>query len=200
MSSRDVRRDSNASNLTRTTSIHTIDSFRNSIVSLQHLAETDPEALDAIVQIYAAPTSSSSTPFLATPGVASSSTTLSTTSSGDQVDPAANPKEDSETALLPPEPETSSASVTESIRSSTQSPVAPPLQRSAPSSSSQLRSHHRTSRRATKLADRLGTTRGEVWTILLDDLQTAIEEEDSLDDEERREVLGGVSRLREGFA
>ena len=36
--------------------------------------------------------------------------------------------------------------------------------------------------------------------MLLDDLETAIAEEEGIDEEERQEVLGRVSRLREAAA
>lgn len=197
----------------------TIDSFRNSIVSLQHLAENDPEALEeAIAEVYAA--AASSTPVVA-PGSASRGSlgeheTSTTNGAGwaaeGDIAPAAiktDPSErvDSEVdrraacapihdegpTTIPPLSERSSTSSTSSSSSTTH----PQARGTATTTSS---SHRRTSRRATKLADRLGTTRGEVWSILLDDLQSAIEEEETLDEEERREVLGGVERLREGFA
>lgn len=36
----------------------------------------------------------------------------------------------------------------------------------------------------------------QVWGTLLDDLEEAIGEEEGIDEEERMEVLGGVSKLR----
>ncbi|BGP13208.1 hypothetical protein JCM10213_000213 [Rhodosporidiobolus nylandii] len=51
-------------------------------------------------------------------------------------------------------------------------------------------------RRAQKLAGFFGTTRGEVWQMLLNDIQASIEDDLTLDEDEREEVLSGVERLR----
>ena len=50
-------------------------------------------------------------------------------------------------------------------------------------------------KKAAKLASFFGTSRGEVWGLLLDDLEASIAEEE-MTEEEREEVLGGVAKLR----
>ncbi|KAK4699445.1 hypothetical protein P7C70_g6816, partial [Phenoliferia sp. Uapishka_3] len=62
--------------------------------------------------------------------------------------------------------------------------------------SSSSEGHRRTVQKAQKLASFFGTSRGEVWTMLLDDLEAAIVDEEDVDEDERREVLDGVSKLR----
>ena len=54
----------------------------------------------------------------------------------------------------------------------------------------------RTIKKAAKLASFFGTSRGEVWGLLLDDLEASIAEEEGMDEEEREDALGGVARLR----
>ncbi|GAA5996941.1 uncharacterized protein JCM10292_006099 [Rhodotorula paludigena] len=65
------------------------------------------------------------------------------------------------------------------------------MQRSASASS------HRAVRQAQKLSNFFGTTRGEVWRMLLNDIEASIVDDESLDDEERAEVLSGLERLRQ---
>ncbi|GAA5877598.1 hypothetical protein JCM1840_005853 [Sporobolomyces johnsonii] len=79
--------------------------------------------------------------------------------------------------------------------------LAPPLARSLSASSSAAAAAHLASvRKAQKLSSFFGTTRGEVWHRLLDDIALAIEEDEGLDEDERRECLVGVERLRVGAA
>lgn len=51
-------------------------------------------------------------------------------------------------------------------------------------------------RRAHKLAKVFGTTRGEVFNKVLDDIEADMNEDEELDEEERRDVLGNVAALR----
>ncbi|KAK4046007.1 hypothetical protein OIV83_006442 [Microbotryomycetes sp. JL201] len=53
-----------------------------------------------------------------------------------------------------------------------------------------------TSKRATKIAQLLGTTRGQVWQALLDDLDFAVREDQELEPEEQLEILQSVAKLR----
>jgi nitrogenase molybdenum-iron protein alpha/beta subunit len=53
-------------------------------------------------------------------------------------------------------------------------------------------------RKAQKLSSFFGTTKGEVWKRLLDDIAGAVAEDEELEDEERREVLESLEKLREG--
>lgn len=66
-------------------------------------------------------------------------------------------------------------------------------------SSEDLPSSHAASvRKAQKLSSFFGTTKGEVWKRLLDDIGVAVEEDEALEEEERKEVLESLERLREG--
>ncbi|ORY55549.1 hypothetical protein BCR35DRAFT_310051 [Leucosporidium creatinivorum] len=207
---RDTRRDSDASVLTRATSTRTIDSYRNSIASLQHLVEADPEALDAIVEIYADTARAASTDELGGPAIGESSARTEESTpekEGSEVELTEATRKAEDSSPPPPIPSTTTTAPTPLLPSSSSpelppSPTPPPPSAAAvsltrPRSLNAPHSHSRTSRRATKLSQFFGTTRGEVWGMLLDDLQSAIEEEEDLDEEERSEVLGGVSRLRE---
>ncbi|GAA5898591.1 hypothetical protein JCM8208_004708 [Rhodotorula glutinis] len=69
--------------------------------------------------------------------------------------------------------------------------VAPGMRRSASTSS------HRAVRRAQKLSNFFGTTRGEVWRLLLNDIEASVLDDVSLEDDERAEVLAGLERLRQ---
>ncbi|GAA5968554.1 hypothetical protein JCM3765_003511, partial [Sporobolomyces pararoseus] len=53
-------------------------------------------------------------------------------------------------------------------------------------------------RKAQKLSSFFGTTKGEVWKQLLDDIASAVEEDEELEEEERKEVLESLGKLREG--
>lgn len=193
----DSRRDSGSSVLTRATSTRTIDSYRNSIASLQHLVEADPTTLEAIVEGYAGERRRLSVASLRKEeeGESVSDGGEETVSSSAERTPKLAQSEDA--AVEESTPALTSSSVfTNSTVVSDVSPSTPsaPFPPRAPLSRSNSAS--RTSRRAQKLSQFFGTTKG-VWGLLLDDLETAIQEEEGLDDEERQEVLGGVSRLRE---
>ncbi|GAA5979216.1 hypothetical protein JCM10908_002841 [Rhodotorula pacifica] len=54
----------------------------------------------------------------------------------------------------------------------------------------------RAARQAHKLSQVLGTTKGEVWHLLLRDLQEAILDDETLEEEERGEVLRSLDKLR----
>ena len=146
-----------------------IHSFRTSIASLQYLAEQDPDTLDRITEEYATSVRTPATITLEEP-----SPTLSQGTNGDDEDDDRADEGDAARAMAKNVERRESA-------------------QSAGSSAS----HRRTVKKAQKLASFFGTTRGEVWGLLLDDLEAAITEEDGLDDEERAEVLGGVHRLRQ---
>ncbi|GAA5938138.1 hypothetical protein JCM1841_007043 [Sporobolomyces salmonicolor] len=79
------------------------------------------------------------------------------------------------------------------------SPASSPLPHSL-SASSSAAAHLASVRKAQKLSSFFGTTRGEVWHRLLDDIALAIEEDEGLEEDERRECLVGVDRLRVGAA
>ncbi|GAA5924056.1 uncharacterized protein JCM15063_005535 [Sporobolomyces koalae] len=64
------------------------------------------------------------------------------------------------------------------------------------SHSSTTTTSHAAVRKAQKLSSFFGTTKGEVWKALLDDLATAIGEDDELESEEKEEVLQSLGRLR----
>ena len=53
-------------------------------------------------------------------------------------------------------------------------------------------------RKAQKLSSFFGTTKGEVWKQLLDDIASAVEEDEELEEEERKEVLESLGKLKEG--
>ncbi|GAA5894771.1 uncharacterized protein JCM6883_002203 [Sporobolomyces salmoneus] len=53
-------------------------------------------------------------------------------------------------------------------------------------------------RKAQKLSSFFGTTKGEVWDRLLDDIASAVEEDEELEEDERKEVLENLNKLREG--
>ncbi|KPV77020.1 uncharacterized protein RHOBADRAFT_51986 [Rhodotorula graminis WP1] len=69
--------------------------------------------------------------------------------------------------------------------------AAPGMRRSASTSS------HRAVRQAQKLCAFFGTTRGEVWRLLLNDIEASVLDDGSLEDDERAEVLAGLERLRQ---
>jgi len=71
-------------------------------------------------------------------------------------------------------------------------------QRSTDDLPSSSQSHAASVRKAQKLSSFFGTTKGEVWKRLLDDIGVAVEEDEGLEDEERKEVLESLERLREG--
>ncbi|GAA6008565.1 hypothetical protein JCM11491_003350 [Sporobolomyces phaffii] len=73
-------------------------------------------------------------------------------------------------------------------------PTSTTLPRTLPASSTS----HAAVRKAQKLSSFFGTTKGEVWQRLLDDIATAVEEDEELELEERREVLESLDKLREG--
>ncbi|KAI5475380.1 hypothetical protein MNV49_001484 [Pseudohyphozyma bogoriensis] len=75
-------------------------------------------------------------------------------------------------------------------------PEAVDSRRASTSSLTSAEGQRRTFKKAQKLAGFFGTSRGEVWGMLLDDLEAAVEEEEDLDEDERSEVLNGVARLR----
>lgn len=145
---------------------------------MQHLAEKDPEALHSIVTTaYGVDgPATKSDPALASPPLFGESESIFADpfrrAAGEP--PATNSVDDEDAISL--EPQTSA-------RLSRSSSV---------SAATRL-----TSKRATKLSHFFGTTRGEVWGMLLTDLQTAIEEEDDLEPEEKAEVLSSVKRLRD---
>ncbi|GAA6029966.1 hypothetical protein JCM8097_009192 [Rhodosporidiobolus ruineniae] len=159
--------------LRRWTTTSTVESYRQSIASLGYIAERDPAALDDIARVYTEQQqqherrrASAGSSLAGPPSVA--------------IDEEYEEDEEEE-----PTPSIAPTEETE-----TQKHEAPGMQRSASASS------HRAVRQAQKLTQFFGTTRGEVWQMLLDDIQASIEDDPSLDEDEREEVLGGVERLR----
>lgn len=57
-------------------------------------------------------------------------------------------------------------------------------------------SQSRKIQKAAKLASFFGTTRGGLFSSILDDLEAAIGEEEGMDEDERAEVLLAVAKLR----
>ncbi|BGO88869.1 hypothetical protein NBRC10512_002225 [Rhodotorula toruloides] len=68
---------------------------------------------------------------------------------------------------------------------------APVMTRSASAQS------HRAVKQAHKLSHFFGTTRGEVWRMLLDDIQASVLEDETVDEDERAELVSNLDRLRE---
>ncbi|BGP22169.1 hypothetical protein Rt10032_c07g3347 [Rhodotorula toruloides] len=74
---------------------------------------------------------------------------------------------------------------------SSDSQDAPVMTRSASAQS------HRAVKQAHKLSHFFGTTRGEVWRMLLDDIQASVLEDETVDEDERAELICSLDRLRE---
>lgn len=55
---------------------------------------------------------------------------------------------------------------------------------------------NRAVQQAHKLSHFFGTTRGEVWRMLLDDIQASIIEDETVDEDERAELVSSLDRLR----
>lgn len=200
-------------------STRTRSSFRSSIVSLGYLAENDPQALDKLTQDYLRRSyeelplrvavdddhSQERSPVSITE-LTSPDSLEARGAAGDAKSDDDDDDERKQDALnlrdrvLSRETQYSSTS---SAR-----PMFSPAESVASNNDEQQRGTHRRSQsfdqiqaRATKKAQKLasffGTTRGEVWHLLLDDLQHAIEEEEGVDDDEKQDVLDAVARLRD---
>lgn len=156
------RRQSDMSSMTaHTSSVRTIDSYRASIASLQHLADEDPVTLSRVVaQTYAAG------------------------SAATRSDPALVSGEMDLISTCPP------PSFSDPFGSHEGATVTARPRCVTPSAAS-------ATKRATKLSHFFGTTRGAVWSMLLDDLQAAVEDESDLDEDEKDEVAESIERLRE---
>ncbi|BGP37233.1 hypothetical protein JCM10449v2_001138 [Rhodotorula kratochvilovae] len=139
-----------------------VNSYRQSIASLQYVMERDPHALDEVVRVYSAAQRE------ADDAVASSAATSASATEDEEDDEDDAAQEEDEQPLVPPG-----------------------MQRSLSASS------NRAVRQAQKLSNFFGTTHGEVWRMLLNDIEASIADDDSLDDDERAEVLAGVERLRQ---
>ncbi|KAK4046524.1 hypothetical protein OIO90_006536 [Microbotryomycetes sp. JL221] len=185
-----ARRTSLSTTRTRSSSMRTIDTFRSSVASLQILAESDPAALSAIVETYAVNDCGSraivkgqahtnqhvgldpnfSFGRAAGSGAGDAPVALEVDPLDDQIS----------TSTLP------TADATSSIE-----------QRSASSRPlSQRYSATEATKRATKLSQFFGTTRGQVWAVLLDDLEQAVRDEVDLDQDEKTELLTSLEKLR----
>ncbi|KAL8291617.1 hypothetical protein RQP46_001875 [Phenoliferia psychrophenolica] len=221
---------SHASFETNRTSISTIESYRNSIASLQYLAETDPAALSEITRVYAqdgripsSPLTTSTSRTLPDPkwdDSPSSAGPLEITDSDKEIEAGFRMRyrsgqvsaegevlSDEGSAFEPEvevEVELGSASggdeevvgEGEGEAGKAKEGEKKKMEEGAKGKRSSKATKRRTVRKAQKLAAFFGTTRGEVWSMLLDDLEAAIVDEEGVDDDERREVLDGVTRLR----
>ncbi|KAM0748160.1 hypothetical protein T439DRAFT_75530 [Meredithblackwellia eburnea MCA 4105] len=198
-----------------------VDSYRTSIASLKYIIEQDPAALDEIARVYTQDGGQASgTPRLGAPspldvkwddpeaeeaerdagpleitdsdkelelrlrmkGLKTRGESFMSTTSG--LESAFEPEEES----VPPE------DVNRRLMAGSGFDLVSEASEMKRSASSE--SHRRTVKKAQKLANFFGTTRGEVWTMLLDDLEAAILEEEDVDDDDRGEVLESISRLR----
>ncbi|GAA6059803.1 hypothetical protein JCM10212_003698 [Sporobolomyces blumeae] len=147
-----------------------LDTYRKSIASLRYVMEEDPEALDDIARrVYHDDVDDADEA---------------------EVDDVEGPRASGRTSRSrsasnpPPGSASSSAVLHPSSLSSASWSTAPPAPRAE------------LVRKAQKLSSFFGTTRGEVWKRLLDDLRVVVEEDEALEDDERSEVLIGLERLR----
>ncbi|GAA6015607.1 hypothetical protein JCM10207_008142 [Rhodosporidiobolus poonsookiae] len=159
--------------LRRYTTTSTVESYRQNLASLDYIAERDPGALDDIARVYegqdAERAHEREIQRASTASVSGS--TVARLDGGAGSDAEEDEDEDEEAGAAG-------------------GAGAPMMSRSASASS------HRAVRQAQKLSAFFGTTRGEVWHLLLDDLAAQIVDDVTLEDEERDEVLSGVERLR----
>ena len=171
--------------------------YRASIASLQYLIEENPHSLPGLTKDYGS----------RSPSPEGSPKDLSRSSSMEEDRRAADeelrgfinrdstiPSHDPETTSILNRYSNVSSAFTPSSRAPSSllnhSPTSSKLERTASTGS------QRTIKKAAKLASFFGTSRGEVWGLLLDDLEASIAEEEGMDEEEREEGLAGVAKLR----
>ncbi|GAA5912085.1 hypothetical protein JCM6882_002028 [Rhodosporidiobolus microsporus] len=171
----------------------TVSSYRQSIASLGYIADRDPAALDDIARVYNSPEGGRSSLSL--------SRSMAEDDEDEDVDARAPSIRTSGADTEPDELDLASVSISadggreregsSGAVSSRGTGGGAEMERSASASS------HRAVRQAQKLSAFFGTTRGEIWSMLLNDIQASIEDDPALDDDERDEVLAGVERLRQ---
>ncbi|GAA5974153.1 hypothetical protein JCM11641_003469 [Rhodosporidiobolus odoratus] len=168
--------------LRRFTTGSTADSYRQSIASLGYIAEQDPAALDDIARVYTRSSGS---------GSASSVSQVGEGEGGVAAETAKTMEKDVQGVEQEQEFELDEDDQLEESEDGTSGTDGGAIMARSLSVNS-----HRAVRQAQKLSAFFGTTRGEVWHMLLDDIQASIEDDPSLDEDEREEVLSGVERLR----
>ncbi|KAM0788637.1 hypothetical protein ACM66B_006107 [Microbotryomycetes sp. NB124-2] len=170
----------------RSSSMRTIDTYRSSVASLHLLAKSDPGTLEAIVDSYAADSLPRSRSAEQTINFDSSYSLDRRLAGGSEAAVEVDPLEFE--VGLPQDSCHQDQLACPATPSSHDIPARKPINRA---------SLKQTSKRATKISQLLGTTRGEVWNVLLDDLESAVQEEADLDLDEKLEILESVAKLRE---
>ncbi|GAA5876855.1 hypothetical protein JCM3774_000793 [Rhodotorula dairenensis] len=144
------------------------ETYRRSIASLSYVAERDPVAMDEVVRVYTAHSHEESAD-----GKAGTRRVVAAGERADadeeEVDDDDDEEEEEVVGLAP-----AAASMTRSVSAQSVRAV----------------------RQAHKLSQVLGTTKGAVWHMLLRDLQEAILDDATLDEEERADVLRALEKLR----
>ena len=148
---------------------------RSSLVALSHIVNHDPHALDELAHVYH--------------GENRASLESSTPSSNELVDKRRISHLSSELGAPRLSGEGSDAGSGFDVSS-------PPNETVVTSASSRRSSSDRHIARAAKLARLLGTTKGQVLTSILDDLEDEVADDSDVSDDERRAVLEEIDNLR----
>ncbi|GAA5826208.1 hypothetical protein JCM11251_007209 [Rhodosporidiobolus azoricus] len=180
--------------LRRFTTNSTVNSYRQSIASLGYIADRDPAALDDIARVYEDSEGGRRRVSLARSHIEGAGDDEEDEERSNPGLAAIAADEEPDELDLRASMSTSTSAASEESRGSSGAPYSrsgADMERSVSAGS------HRAVRQAQKLSAFFGTTRGEIWSMLLNDIQASIEDDPALDEEEREEVLAGVERLRQ---